>query len=159
SMGASAWMALYPMTGADVRRAAVPRTVSTAVRLGRAVREARSSHLDPFEELGAALSETAYGHGRVVFSGKVADVERRTEGGFTQGRAVLSGNGAGGSSEAGGSCELLFQNENLLARIDGRTVAVVPDLVTVLHAETGQPITTEALAFGQRVRVFVMPAP
>lgn len=162
SMGASAWMGLYPMSGADVRRTAVPRTVSTALQLGRTVREARESHRDPFGQLGEALSHTAYRHGRVVFSGKVVDVERRTTDGFAQGRAAIAGENAQGAEAADGTdgtCELVFQNENLLARVDGRIVAVVPDLVTVLHAESGQPVTTEALSFGQRVRVFVISAP
>ncbi|OEU91934.1 hypothetical protein DB35_07180 [Streptomyces abyssalis] len=156
SMGASAWMALYPMSGADVRRTAVPRTVSTALELGRAVREARESHRDPFAALRETLPRTVYRHGTVVFSGKVVDVDRRTTDGFARGRAAIAADGTG---SAEGACELVFQNENLLARIDGRTVAVVPDLVTVLHAESGQPVTTEALSFGQRVRVFVISAP
>ncbi|WP_314175316.1 DUF917 domain-containing protein [Streptomyces winkii] len=153
SMGASAWMAIYAMSGADVRRTAVPRTVSTALRLGRAVREARESHRDPFAALGETLSRTVYRHGRAVFSGKVVDVERRTAEGFARGRAAVA------ADDSDAACELVFQNENLVARIDGRTVAIVPDLVTVLHAETGQPITTEGLAFGQRVRVFMISAP
>jgi uncharacterized protein len=153
SMGASASMAIYPMSGADVRRTAVPRTVSTALRLGRAVREAREGHRDPFTALGEAVSRTVYGHGKVVFSGKVVDVDRRTTEGFARGSATIAADGTDAA------CELVFQNENLVARVDGRTVAIVPDLVTVLHAESGQPITTEGLSFGQRVRVFVISAP
>lgn len=168
SMGASASMAIYPMSGRDVRRTAVPRTVSTAVRLGRAVREARERHSDPFTALQDALPHTVYRHGRVVFSGKVVDVERRTTDGFARGRAVVAPDRAVADRTAAdgavadgaeATCELVFQNENLVARIAGRTVAIVPDLVTVLHADSGEPITTEGLAFGQRVRVFVISAP
>ncbi|QPP09110.1 DUF917 domain-containing protein [Streptomyces bathyalis] len=173
SMGASASIAIYPMSGRDVRRTAVPRTVSTAVRLGRAVREAQERHSDPFSALQEALPHTVYRHGRVVFSGKVVDVERRTADGFARGRAVVApdravadrtatDSTAADNASADGAeamCELVFQNENLVARVGGRTVAVVPDLVTVLHADSGEPITTEGLSFGQRVRVFVISAP
>ncbi|MEU9125168.1 DUF917 domain-containing protein [Streptomyces sp. NPDC048506] len=152
-MGGVASTASYAMSGADVRRTAVPRTLSTATRLGRAVREANENHVDPFTMLGETLCRTVYQQGRVVFSGKVVDVDRRTSGGFVRGSAGIS---AVGTTSA---CELVFQNENLVARVDGRTVAIVPDIVTVLHAESGEPITTERLAFGQRVRVFVISAP
>jgi len=33
----------------------------------------------------------------------------------------------------------------------------VPDLITVLDAETGEPVTTEALRYGFRVAVVGMP--
>ncbi len=51
-----------------------------------------------------------------------------------------------------------FQNEMLLASIDGVPVASTPDLIMVLDSETGEPITTETLRFGQRVRVVSAPA-
>jgi uncharacterized protein len=153
SMGASASMALYPMSGADVRRTAVPRTMSTAVRLGRAVQEARRCHRDPFAALEETLTRTVYEYGRTLFEGKVVDVERATADGFARGRARIA---VEGSSDEG---ELVFQNENLVARVAGRTLAVVPDLVTVLHAESAEPVTTEGLCYGQRVRVFAISAP
>jgi DUF917 family protein len=50
-----------------------------------------------------------------------------------------------------------FQNENLIALKDGVPVATVPDLITVLDSETGDPITTEYLRYGFRVVVVGMP--
>ena len=52
-----------------------------------------------------------------------------------------------------------FRNENLIARVNGRTVALVPDIITLLEQETGKPITTENLRYGQRVSVFAIEAP
>jgi hypothetical protein len=65
----------------------------------------------------------------------------------------------GFSSATGGrQLSLDFQNENLVARDSERgIVASVPDLITVLDAETGDPITTEGLQYGHRVRVIGMP--
>ncbi len=59
----------------------------------------------------------------------------------------------------GSELEIAFQNENLVARRDGRLVAVVPDLICVLDAETAEPITTERLRYGQRVRVIGVSTP
>jgi uncharacterized protein len=46
-----------------------------------------------------------------------------------------------------------IQNEYLVARHHGRTVAIVPDLIAILDAESAEPLTAEMLAYGQRVRV------
>ena len=49
--------------------------------------------------------------------------------------------------------EIIFQNENLIAKVDGVTKAIVPDLVCVVDRESGEPVTTETLRYGQRVKV------
>lgn len=41
--------------------------------------------------------------------------------------------------------------------MDGEIVVSVPDLITVLELETGEPITTEGLCYGFRVPVLGMP--
>ena len=53
--------------------------------------------------------------------------------------------------------ELNFQNENLVAKVDGEIMVSVPDLITVLDTETGEPITTESLRYGFRVTVLGIP--
>ena len=45
---------------------------------------------------------------------------------------------------------LEFQNENLICLVDGEPKCLTPDLITVLDAETGMPITTEGLKYGMR---------
>ena len=53
---------------------------------------------------------------------------------------------------------LKFQNEFLMAeRQDGTPSAMTPDLICLLDLETGQPITTETMAYGYRVIVFGLP--
>ena len=41
--------------------------------------------------------------------------------------------------------------------IDGEPVIMVPDLIINLELDTGEPITTEVLRYGQRVAVIGMP--
>ena len=50
-MGGSAHIAEYPMTGEQVKRTAIPRTLGLALTLGRTLREAKKDHRDPFEAL------------------------------------------------------------------------------------------------------------
>lgn len=50
-----------------------------------------------------------------------------------------------------------FQNENLVAIRDGRVIASVPDLITVIERDTAKPVTTERLKYGLRVAVIGIP--
>lgn len=146
-MGCSATIALYPLTGAQVRRSMVPRTLSQAHEIGRLLEHARAAHLDPAETLADHTG------GRVLGRAKVVDVERQTVAGFARGRAQLAGTGGG----VGRNLTLEFQNEHLVATVDGQVAASVPDLICVLDADTGEPVTTEAMRYGFRVAVVAMP--
>ncbi|GAA0387167.1 DUF917 domain-containing protein [Microbispora corallina] len=146
-MGCSAMISLLPMSGAQAREALVPGTLSLSAELGRLVREARAAHRDPVAAVTGRLG------GVELFTGKVVDVVRRTEGGFARGEATVEGLG----DRTGERLLLRFQNEHLVAVRDGEVVATVPDLICVLEAEAGTAITTETLRYGQRVRVIAAP--
>lgn len=124
------------MTGAQVKRTSVPRTLSLGLTVGRAIREAREQLCDPISALTEALAPTLYAHLRVLFAGKVADVERRTVDGFAKGRARFT------SFDGGSTLSTVFQNENLVAEVDGQVRAIVPDLICVLEAEWTWPTRT-----------------
>jgi DUF917 family protein len=141
-------MSNYAMTGAQVKASFVPHTLSLCHELGTLVEEARESLVDPVEAVAERLG------GAVLLGGKVVDVARRTVAGFAKGEARIRGMGA----DQGREIVLGFQNEMLLASVDGVPVVSTPDLIMVLDTETGEPITTETLRFGQRVRVVSAPA-
>lgn len=146
-MGCTALIALYVLSGAQVRDAMIPGTLTAAQKLGEAVREARRAHGDP---IGAVVERVS---GHRLFEGKVLDVSRRTEGGFARGEATL----AGECDDNGSQLTLLFQNEHLVALRDGEAVVTTPDLIIVLASETGQPVTTESMRYGLRVTVLAAP--
>jgi hypothetical protein len=152
-LGGVAHIAEYSMSGADVKRTAIPRTLTLAHTVGKALREARERHEDPIAHLGEILGETLYQHLRVLFRGKITDVERRTDAGFAQGRAAAV------SFDGQHELELVFQNEHLVALVDGEVRCIVPDLVCVLESEHAEPITTESLRYGQRVTVVGISTP
>ena len=148
-MGCVACYAVAPMTAEQVRRTAVPNTLSLARDLGDAVKGARLHGEDP---LSAILRICP---GKILFSGKIADVERRTTSGFARGNLSIEGLG----DNSGEHLAIEFQNENLIARRDGQIVCTVPDLICVVDSETGEPVTTELLRYGLRVTVLGFPAP
>ena len=138
-----------PRTGAEVKQWGVANSMSMAIELGAAVRIARAEHRDPVE---AVLSAT---DGRRLFGGKIVDVERRTTGGFLRGKARIDGLDAWSDQ----TVELDFQNEWLVALLDGEPIATVPHLICLLDAESGEAIGTETARYGQRVAVVAMTAP
>lgn len=158
-LGGVGHIAEYAMTGADVKRTAVPRTLSMALALGRAIRVAREEHRSPFDAIRETLATTLYSHMRTLFEGKVVDVDRRTTDGFAKGVARIAADSADSAKGEGSELEIRFQNENLIARLDGRTVAIVPDLICVVDSDSAEPITTEGLRYGQRVRVLGISTP
>jgi DUF917 family protein len=149
AMGATCHLCCLPVSGADLRKSAVRGTLSAAIGIGRAVREAHSAHADPFAALiGYLRASPYYSSSYVLFDGKIVDLDRQTTGGFARGVVKIVA-----LAPQQGSMEILFQNENLVARHDGVVRAIVPDLVTVVDRETAAPITTESLRYGQRVKV------
>lgn len=149
-MGGASGYAFPPMSGAEAKRTAVGGTLSLARRVGAAVVAARATHADP---IAAILTVTG---GQRLFSGKIVDVERRLVQGFARGMLQL----AGMAGDEGQMVQIDFQNENLIARdAHGEVLAVVPDLICLVDAATGEPVTTEIVRFGLRVTVLGIPAP
>lgn len=146
-MGCSAMIAIYPMTGKQVKETCVLHTITLLERIGITIREARQRHEDPIAAVTGATN------GYVIWRGKVGDIARRTESGFARGEAVI----AGVDAFDGRDLRVAFQNEFLVARSGDDVLATTPDLITMLDDETGEPITTESLRYGFRVAVLSMP--
>ena len=147
-MGLSVMICAYPLTGKQVKDYGVSDTLRLALGIGRALKHGREKG-EPVQAMQDYLKTTQYYNKCVVlFDGKIVDVRRETTRGFSIGHCHIDA--IDGSDE---SMHIEFQNENLIARVNGKTVAIVPDLISVVDRETGQTITTEGLAYGQRVKV------
>jgi hypothetical protein len=157
-MGGVAYIAEYPMDGATAKRVSIGGTIGVGLKIGRALRHAREHHLDPFDHLIATLAETDYSPAKVIFSGKIVEVFRRTSEGFAKGKVhIRELDGESGVEPT--TLDIDFQNENLIARVGDRILSVVPDLICILDGETAEPITTEDLRYGQRVKVMAVTVP
>lgn len=146
-MGASSMITLYALDGKQTKTATVRGTLGLSQELGRMVRETRGEHGDP---IGAVTERL---EGFRLFTGKIADVARRTEGGFARLEARIEGLG----TDAGSTFLVRSQNEHLVAEHNGSTVASTPDLIMVFDSDSGDPITTESLRYGFRVTVVGAP--
>ncbi|MDP4502700.1 DUF917 domain-containing protein [Nonomuraea turcica] len=148
--GSSALMADYVITAAQARGAVIEGTVTRALEIGRATEGASATGARAADPLRAL--QDRLGAARLI-TGKLTDVERRTTGGFVRGTATIEGTG----DDRTRTVTLELQNENLVAVEDGRVLAMVPDLITVVDTETAAAIQTEGLRYGQRVTVLAWP--
>jgi hypothetical protein len=147
-MGGSSGLAMPVMSGRQVKDFIIRDTLSLTRRLGQVVLDSRRRTVDPAEAVAAAAN------GRVLFTGKIVDLYRRTTQGFARGYMKLTA-----FNNDSDHMEIEFQNENLIARHNGSIVCTVPDLITLLSLEDGEPIGTESLRYGLRVSVLGLPAP
>jgi len=147
TMGGSVIINIYPMTGKEVKKSAIPNIMSFSEKIGRLIRKSMETGCNPLEDL---LELT---NGYKLFKGKITDVLREARDGFNFGKAVLQGV----EEDKGSEFELEFQNENLIGRKDGEVVASVPDLICCVDLETSIPITTESLKYGRRMLVLGIP--
>lgn len=148
AMGAWATVGIYAMSGADMKRCAIPDIMTYSQQIGEIISEAQRKEADPTDKLAA------FTNGIKVFKGKMIDVERTIQGGFNRGLVRLDGL----DSYKGQTMEVEFQNENLIARIDGEVCATTPDLICLVDLETAVPITTESLKYGRRATALILPA-
>jgi len=146
-MGATAMIALYAATVRELKQCAIQGTMSKAEQIGRTIRSARVNEIDPVTTVRREVG------GVLIFKGKIGDVQRRTEAGFAKGDAFMEGI----DEYSGQRLQISFQNEHLVVRIDDEIKVSVPDLITVLDIDTGEPITTENMRYGYRVAVIGIP--
>ena len=147
-MGLSVMFSAYSMTGRQIKETSVRGTLSIALDIGRTIRSGRENG-EPVEALLRYLRATDYYQRcKVLIDGKIIDVSRKTDKGWSIGHCVV-----GSLADPATCLNITFRNEYLVARQNGRTVTIVPDLICVVDSETAEPITVETLRYGQRVKV------
>ena len=137
----------------------VVRELTGGIYFGKRERTATSA-LDTCEYTVVEIERVLRAAARLARArrGKVTSVDRQITGGWVRGSTVLTGLGNASDQQV----RLDFQNEHLLARAGSggsfdQILATTPDLLAVLDTETGTPITTEGLHYGQRATVVGIP--
>lgn len=146
-MGAVSYIALYPLSGKELKETMIPGTISFAKNIGEEISTARANRVNVLNSL---LNLTK---GVQLFEGKITDMDRKTEDGFARGTVELTGY----SDYLHSKLKVIFQNENLIAELNGQVVATVPDLICFVEPNTCRPITTEEIRYGLRAIVIGIP--
>jgi uncharacterized protein len=137
-----------PVRGGTLRRMVIGGTVSRAIAIGQAWREARAQGRDP---VAAAIGAAG---GTFLFEGRVAKLTWEDRGGFMWGEYVLAGSGP----SRGHTLRVWLKNENEISWLDDQPYVMTPDLLCAVEPRTGEPFTNSALREGLEMVVFGVPA-
>ncbi|GAD90650.1 hypothetical protein VHA01S_050_00070 [Vibrio halioticoli NBRC 102217] len=158
-MGGSAAMCDYPMLGKNLKQSALGGTLTRAMKIGQAIRLANAKGENAVDAILDIVG------GQRLITGKIVDIERTTAGGFVTGGVIIEKLNKAGTESMPTDVYVHFQNELLLAHSGSSAgdlnqdsvLASTPDLISILDHETGQPITTEQLRYGQRIDLIAYP--
>jgi DUF917 family protein len=152
AMGSKCFSVDYPLTGRALRRHGVQLTLSLARDIGRVVNGAAAGAGEPFEQLQAMLARDWGRVSRCLFEGRVTDKRHEVRTGFGFGRVQITAAG-------GEVLDLHFQNEFLLAEMNGAPLCSTPDILSVVEADSLRNIGSDAVRYGQRVKLLAVEAP
>ncbi len=138
----------HPITGKTLRESIIPKALTYAMKLGKALRTARENGEDVARQVCEA------GEGTILFQGIVREWKVEETGGFIFGDTVLDGMGEYGGHEY----KVWYKNENLISYYDGKVDVSVPDLICVMDKD-GAPVTNPNYKNGMELTVFALPAP
>tara|TARA_Y100001960_G_C14510341_1_gene746144 strand:- start:226 stop:909 length:684 start_codon:yes stop_codon:yes gene_type:complete len=153
-MGGICEMACYPMNAKQIKETAIHNTIKLSFDIGEVIEKARNQKTDPVMAIINYMEKSNPPRcGKVLFSGKINDLIRETLNGFTRGKLFLK------SLDSSDEMLIEFQNEFSYAKLnDKKLLAMVPDLICALDSETGEPITTDGLRYGQRIKIVAISA-
>ncbi len=126
----------------EVRQIAVRDTMSEAMRLGVAIREAREQGTDPVVAAANAID------GWVLFRGTIVGREWENTG-YMEGRHTIQGTG----ESSGHVLEVWFRNENHVSWLDGEPWVASPDLIEFCEPNTAEPLVNTYLELDQEIAV------
>ncbi|KAJ6577349.1 Hydantoinase/oxoprolinase [Mycena capillaripes] len=175
-MGSCAALCCPPLAVNEARDYGVPRTLSQAWRIGRAICICRQTN--NMKAIPDAILKLQ--NGVCLFIGKIVSCSRATwrispikqevRAGFTWGEIriaplldeELEGPVATATVAGPGDHMVIpFQNENLLAYVENddgsrKLAAIVPDLISVLDSQSGSNLGSQDYSYGLRVTVIAM---
>lgn len=132
----------------DIQGMAIKNSISLAWRIGKAVSIAKQ-HSNISNVAQYIIDSVKPTSAKLLFEGKIVGVEKRLQKGYVFGEVVIE-------SLNKGTMRIPFQNENLVAKVDDKVVASVPDLICVLDSETGEAVGTPDYKYGLVVCVIAI---
>jgi DUF917 family protein len=133
----------YPMTGAQLKKAVIPHTITQALELGRSVWAARQQGSDPVDAVAEQLGS------RYRFQGTITSLREEEHLGFYFTTVTFEGQGK--------RAELVIKNETMLLRAQGEVVCMFPDMVVMLEPGTGRGVMSIELRVGLELVLLAMP--
>ena len=155
-MGGNVSKAQLPLSGKQLKELTIKGTLSTVQQIGASIRLSQGSRFNiRLKALNEVLAKTSYKEAVIVCEGKIEAFSPTKEGAMRLGGFIVKNSN---QTELFG---IGFQNENLFVRrsSDKQNIALVPEIINVVDANTFQIISCERLKYGQEVAIVVMSPP
>jgi DUF917 family protein len=141
----SAGFCTWPATGEDIINKLAADTITECEKLGEAILKSKEEDLNLENELNKIRSC------KLLCKGKIKDVITDTKDGFDFGQTVLQGTENFSEHEF----SIFYKNENLWIENDLKEVLLtVPDMVCMINADTGLPITNADIFPGMNLEIY-----
>lgn len=142
SCGGMVAVARNPVDISWVMKNAATGAIRQAIEIGKILLNESSQ-----EKMVSELNQ--YTGGRVLDRGSIEDIQRKTEKGFDLGVVNLS--------SGKDRIELSFLNEYICLEKDGERLVTFPDLITLIDAGKGRPVSSAEASTGNEVLIYHVP--
>lgn len=129
----------YSMSGLNLKRSVIPKTISNALALGEKLQKARREKEDPVHTVEEFLG------GKYLLTGQIEKIEENECEGFYFTKVSLSNH-----------VELIIKNETMALFIQGKPITIFPDLILMLDPKTGSGLMSNDLRNGHEISIVVM---
>jgi len=136
----------FPVKGKDFHKAIIPETLTKSYNVGRIIRESRESDDDPAERIVEEIG------GWILFRGEVVERTWENRVGYMWGETTIKGSGI----KPGTTMKVWFKNENHVTWLDDEPWITSPDIIEIIDAKSGEPITNTDIKKGNKVTVIGM---
>lgn len=136
----------YHQTGAQLKKAVIPNSISKSIELGAAVRDANENKRNPIDEFLDIIG------GQVIARGRIEEVKGEDRAGHWHVLVRIK------PENLEGRFEVVVKNEYMMAMYNGEPVVMFPDLICLHYPDTGHGVMSSDLKEGLEVVVTAVPA-
>ena len=131
----------------DIKTKLVPDAYVDAQAIGKAMLKAKADKTDVFDELEKAVKC------KELFRGKITKFINESRGGWDFGAIHVEGSG----KYKGKTYSIDIQNESLVAYEGKKVLMTVPDIITAINLDTGDPSSNADFSEGMNISVIGIP--
>jgi DUF917 family protein len=136
----------YYQSGAQLKKAVIPNSISKSIELGSAIRDANKNKSNPIDAFLDIMG------GQVLTQGVIEEVKGEDRAGHWHVLARIK------SENLRGRLEVVVKNEYMMALYDGTPVVMFPDLICMQYPDTGHGVMSSNLKKGMKVVLTAVPA-
>lgn len=136
----------YYQSGAQLKKAVVPNSITKSMALGEAIRDANANGRNPIDAFHEVMK------GQTLTTGTIEKVTGEDRAGHWHVTVQIK------PDDKKGKMEVTVKNEYMMFTCDGKPVVMFPDLICMHDPKTGYGIMSSNLKEGIRVTVTAVPA-